>query len=74
MVEKIYEILNSINIEIMKYEGEDMIEDGIIDSLEVMEIATKLEDEFNFELTADDIVPENFNNVKGIIALVSNKI
>ena len=73
MQEKLIEILNEINKDISKYQGKDMIEDGVIDSLEIMEIATRIEMEFDIELDADDIVPEKFVTIEAIESLIKGK-
>ena len=74
MRDEIFAILEEINPEIIKYSGADMLEEGIVDSLEIMEIATKLEEVFGIELTADDVIPENFLNKEEIIRFVEKKI
>lgn len=73
MREKIIEILRQVNEDIPGYKGKDMVEDGIIDSLEIMEIVAAVESEFHIEMEADDIVPENFADVEAIIRLIEKK-
>lgn len=73
MREKIIEILRQVNEDILGYKGKDMVEDGIIDSLEIMEIVAAVESEFHIEMEADDIVPENFADVEAIIRLIEKK-
>lgn len=72
--EKIIKMLQQINEDIMLYDGMDMIEDGIIDSLEIMEIASEAEKEFDIEFDANDILPENFTCVNSIISLIRGKM
>lgn len=44
MNEKFKEILNQVNPEILDSEGLDLVEEGIIDSLQVMQIVAGVED------------------------------
>ena len=52
MKEKILEILTEINEDIAGYEGDGLLEDGIIASLDVIEIVSALEDEFGIIIAA----------------------
>lgn len=74
MREKIIEILRQVNEDILGYKGKNMVEDGIIDSLEIMEIVAAAESEFHIEMEADDIVPENFADIEAIIQLIEKKL
>lgn len=70
MKEKILEILKDVNEDIVAYEGEAMMEEGIIDSFEVIEIVGELEDAFEIEIDAKYVVADNFKNAESIILLV----
>lgn len=67
---KIIDILRDVNEDILTYSGEDMFEDGVIDSLELMEIVGNVEDEFEIEIDAEKLVAENFANMKTIIKML----
>ena len=70
MEEKILSILEEVNDEILTYCGNNMIEDGIIDSLEIVEVITYLEEEFKIEISAENVVAANFANKDSIIEMV----
>ena len=70
MEEKILSILEEVNDEILTYDGSDMIVDGLIDSFEIVEIITNIEDEFDIEISAENVVAANFANKNSIIAMV----
>ncbi len=70
MREKILEILADAEEDILTYEGDNMMEDGIINSFEVIELVSELEDAFDIEIDAKYVVAENFANKETIIALV----
>ena len=53
----------------------DLLENEILDSLSLMMLVTRLEEEFTIgEFEADDIIPENFSTVNAILKLVKNTL
>ena len=50
-----------------------LIDDGILDSLQIMQLIMAIAEEFDVEIDGDDIVPENFNSLDAICALVMSK-
>ena len=70
MEEKVLQILEELCIEALDYDGDCMMEDGIIDSFTVINVVSDLEDEFDIEIDAKYVVAENFKNKEAIIALV----
>lgn len=69
-MEKIYEILNELRPEFNFKESKDFIEDGLLDSFDVVSLVTELEDAFDCLIDALDVVPENFCTVDQIAAIV----
>lgn len=49
----------------------DIIEGGYLDSFELMSLIGGLADTFGIEIDVDEIVPENFNSVEAIAAMVT---
>ncbi len=47
-----------------------LIDDGILDSLDIVMLVGELNDAFSITITAEDLVPENFNSAEAIWALV----
>lgn len=75
--EKVTRILKEIK-PTKNLEGiENIVEGGYIDSFELMELISKLSDEFGVEILVEDITLENFNSIDSISSmidkLVSNK-
>ena len=74
MEEKIINILENINEEILSYDGDNMIKDGLISSFEMIEIFTELEMEFNIKIDADYANAKCFSNKNTIIEMVKKII
>lgn len=70
MEDKVLEILEEYCEEALTYEGDNMMEEGIIDSFTVINIVSELEDVFDIEVDAKYVVAENFSNKEAIIELV----
>ncbi len=68
---RIINILKSINEDICSFKGNNLLEEKVIDSFEVMEIIAALEDEFNIEIDPDYVIVENFANIQSIIDMIN---
>ena len=47
-----------------------LVDDGIVDSLDLVTIVTALMDAYDAEISVDDLVPENFNSLGAIYELI----
>lgn len=47
-----------------------LIDSGILDSFDVVNIASEIMETFNVEITAEHIKPENLNSVEAMWALI----
>lgn len=59
-MEKIIEIIKTIKPGADVNESTRLVDDKILDSLAMISLVAELSDEFDVEITARDIVPENF--------------
>lgn len=48
--------------------------DGIIDSLGVLELISFVEGTYDIEVADEDVVPANFDSVRGLAAYIDGKI
>ena len=51
----------------------DLLDLGILDSLSIVELVTRIEKEFGVRLAADDFTHQNFNSVDAICQLITAK-
>jgi acyl carrier protein len=49
-------------------------DEGIIDSTGVLEAVVFIEDEFGFEVSDDELVPENFDSLNKLFSYVNGKV
>lgn len=69
-MEKLLELLNRIRPDVdFKVEG-NLIDDGILDSFDIVSIISEIDDEFGVAIRINELEPENFNSVKSILILI----
>jgi len=69
-MEKIYDILQRLRPEFDYHLSQNYIEDGLLDSFDVVTLVSELEDAYGILIDALDIVPENFSTAENIAAVV----
>lgn len=52
----------------------DLIKEGYLDSMGVVELLTEIEDEFEVEIPLETFEPDNFNTAEKIISYIKNNI
>lgn len=70
MKKEIQGILRELNDEIPDDMQVDLLEEGLIDSFDIVNIVSALEDHFGIEISAEAIVPQNFDSVENISRLI----
>jgi acyl carrier protein len=53
---------------------EDLLEEGIIDSLGIMKLVLSLEKTFGIEVSEEDVVPDNFQSLNSLAKFVEQKM
>lgn len=48
-----------------------LIDDGVLSSLDIIQLIGALNDEFDLSIPATEIVPQNFNSVDAMVAMVA---
>ena len=70
IMETLLEILNDID-DTVDWENETaLIDDRILDSFGVISLISELEDQFEIEIDASEIVPENFNSADAMWKMI----
>lgn len=70
-MEELLTILNDMDDSIDWEKEEGLIDDRILDSFGVISLVAELGEAFDIEIEASEIVPQNFNSVKAIYAMVT---
>ncbi len=70
-MEELREILNQIHPEVDYDVETGLIDKRIFDSFDVITLVGELMDNFDVEISADLMVPENFNSMQAIWSLLS---
>lgn len=51
-----------------------LIDDGILESLDIVTIVSEIMDEFEVELNVEDLLPENFNSLEDMLELIESRM
>lgn len=69
-MEKLIEILEGIRPDVDFRNETALIDDGILDSFDVVSIISELDDAFDVQIRITELDPENFNSAENIWNLV----
>jgi len=61
------EIRPDVDFENEKY----LIDDGILDSFDIISTVQEMNDTFNVEINVEDLEPDNFNTIEAMIELIT---
>lgn len=71
MRDTVLEILQDIRSDI-DFENETaLIDDGVLESLDIVAIVGEFNEEFDVEISVEDLLPENFNSVDAMVELIT---
>jgi acyl carrier protein len=70
MKQKIIKILTEIRPEFDFNQATDFIENGMLDSFDIITLVSTLDETFGISIDGVDILPENFSSIDRIIALL----
>lgn len=65
-MEELMEILEALKPEIDFAVEKELIDDGLLESFDVITLIAEIEDQLGIEIPAEEIVPENFNSANDI--------
>ena len=67
---RINNVLAELKPDISSFQDINFVEEGFLDSLDIMKLIVSLEDEFDIQIEPEDVLSENFENIDSISNLV----
>jgi len=67
---ELLEILKELRPDVDFATQEHLIDDGILDSFDIVTLVGDLNDSFDVDISAEDLEPENFNSAQAMLALI----
>ena len=71
MKEQVMKILEELRPDVDFTKETALIDDGVLDSFDIVSLVGELNDNFNIEINVDDLLPENFNSADAMVELVA---
>lgn len=69
-MERLIELLEEIKEDIDYANETHMIDDELLDSFDILQIISALDDEYDISIPASMIIPDNFNSVEALWNMV----
>lgn len=69
-MEELKKILQELHPEIDYENCENLVDGGYFDSLDIVNLIVSISDEFDISVPPQEIIPENFNSMKAIYAMI----
>lgn len=63
-------VLSNFRSDIDFENEKNLITDGLLGSFDILTLISILNEEYNIEITEEQLVPENFNNIESISNLI----
>jgi len=70
-MEKLHQILASIRPDADFSSTDKLVDDGILDSFDIIALVGEMNDGFDINIQVQDLIPENFNSVNAMMELVA---
>ncbi|MGM9683884.1 MAG: acyl carrier protein [Eubacteriales bacterium] len=69
-MEKLLEILQGLHEDVDFTKETSLVDDGILDSLDIVSLVTEIDSEFDVSIPPEEILPENFNSAEALWELI----
>ncbi len=69
-MEALLQILNQLHPDVDFSSVDDLYEEGVLDSLDMVRLVTEISQTFDVEVPPEELIPENFQNVQTILAMI----
>lgn len=70
MQEKLWKIVHKLNREIPKEAEAELLSTGLLDSFDMTRLIESIEENFEIDISPEDIIPENFHSQAAILDLI----
>ena len=70
-MEELMRILKEMHPEVDFGTADDLIGDGVLDSLDIVTLITEINSAYDVNIPAEEILPENFSSAKAIYDLIT---
>ncbi len=70
-MERLIEILKELHDDVDFASEQGLVDDGILDSLDIVSLVTEIDSEFDVRIPPEEIIPENFNSAQALWTLIS---
>ena len=68
--DKLLEILTELKPDVDFSTDKNLIDNAVLDSFDIVQMISQLNDAFDIEITPADIIPENFNSAESLWAMI----
>ena len=65
-MDQLLDILTEVNSDVDYETCDTLVDDGILDSIDIITIISEITDEYDIKISTDEMKAENFNSVKAI--------
>lgn len=69
-MEKLNAILTELHPDVDFETANTLIDDGILDSFDIVTIVAEVDAEYDVQIPAEELVPENFNSAQALYDLI----
>ena len=69
-MDELMSILSGVRPDVAFDKEERLMDDGILDSLDIVMLVGELNEAFDVSISVDELLPENFNSAQAIYALI----
>ena len=73
-MDELIEILQEVKDDVDYENCKSLVDDHQLTSIDIIEIVVALSDEYDIKIPSADVIPENFNSVEAIYAMVQKLI
>ncbi len=73
-MEELLEILNELHPDVDFTTATGIVDNRILDSFDIVTLVSEIVDAYDVEISAEELIPDNFNSAQAIYDLIQSKI